>query len=162
MKRGQILLAGGVLLVSLGLSGCGSSSTSPTTTTTSAASLLAKAANTYSAVFNQMIGKTNALLPRVNSPVAATETAGWNATVAAQRVFDARVQSIKFPASLQSDADAVVSADIAAESIEGTLAFNTDNVSNYNSIFNTLTPARAAFEAADATLSHKLGLVSNG
>jgi len=149
------------LVVSLALSACGSGANTPTTTTTSAASLLRKAENAYLAVFNQMIGRTNALVANENSSDPATATAGWKAAVTDQKAFDRRVQQIKFPSSLQLDADNVVSADIELETIEGTLAINTDSVSNYNSIFDTLTPAQAAFNAANATLTHKLGLVAN-
>lgn len=162
MQRKRLSFIGGVLIFSLGLSGCGSGPTAPTTTTTSAASLFARASSTYLAVYNQRIGRTNALVANTNSQDPATATAGWNATVTDQKAFDRRVQAIKFPVSLQLVADNVVSADIELETIEGTLAVNTDSVSNYNSIFNTLTPAQATFNAANATLTHKLGLVSNG
>jgi hypothetical protein len=145
----------------MGLSACGSAANTPTTTTTSAASLQTKAENAYLAVFNQMIGRTNALVAQDNSQDPATATAGWKATVSDQKAFDRRVQQIKFPPPLQLDADSVVSADIELETIEGTLAINTDSVSNYNSIFDTLTPAQAAFNAANATLTHKLGLSPN-
>ena len=161
MQCRRLSLIGGALVVSLALSACGSGANTPTTTTTSAASLLGKAENAYLAVFNQMIGRTNALVANENSSDPATATAGWKAAVTDQKAFDRRVQQIKFPSSLQLDADNVVSADIELETIEGTLAINTDSVSNYNSIFDTLTPAQAAFNAANATLTHKLGLVAN-
>jgi hypothetical protein len=85
-----------------------------------------------------MIATLNALLPKENSQVPSAATAGWNADIAARVAMDSRLQAINFPGSLQSDVDALVAADVAVESIEGTLAVNTDSVTNYNSIFNTL------------------------
>jgi hypothetical protein len=105
----------------------------------------------------------------VNADIPAQNKAGTDPTGAttaindeasARQTFDTAVQAITFPASDQADAQTVLSADASLEGVLGTLAVNTNDISNYNAIFDTVTPAQSAFTAADNALSNELGLTS--
>lgn len=145
----------GLVIGSLTLSACGTATSLPTTTTVP---LIVKAANAYFVRYNQWVDASNAAVPKENSSIPATAAAGWNQSVAASRRFDNLLGKIKFPSNLQHYAEAIVSTDGAMEDVEGTLSANTDSVDNYNQVFDTLTPVRAAFMAATKTLCTKLGL----
>jgi hypothetical protein len=99
-------------------------------------------------------------IPKQNkaSTDPAGATAAINDMVSLRQTFDTAVAAITFPDADKSDAQAVLSADASLESALGTLAANTDNIPNYNSIFPTTLSAQSAFTAADAALSRDLGL----
>ena len=135
----------------------------PTTqaSTTTTIDLTAVAGTQYVAAFNKMNTAFNAQIPAQNR--ASTDPSGAttaiNAEIRAQRTFDSTVQDIAFPTSDQADARGVLTADAALESAEGTLSVNTDDIANYNSVFDTVTPVQNAFDAANTALSNDLGLV---
>ncbi|MFZ0129245.1 MAG: hypothetical protein WAL77_07465 [Candidatus Dormiibacterota bacterium] len=126
----------------------------------SAAAAELVAASAYSTAFNAMVTAVNAQIAEQNK--ASTDPTGAaaaiNAQISARQTFDTAVQAITFPPADAADVQAVLSADAALENVMGTLAANTDNISNYNAIFNTVTPAQSALTAADASLSGELGL----
>jgi hypothetical protein len=165
-----VVLAGLVVLV---LGACGTTAatshlgtvaptTLPPTTqppTTTTIDVSAVASTQYLAAFNKMTTAYNAQVPAQNGTDPGAVTAAINAEIRAQQAFDSTVQGITFPTSDEADAQAVLTADAALESAEGTLSVNTDNVDNYNSVFDTVTPARNASNAANTTLGNDLGLV---
>jgi hypothetical protein len=107
-----------------------------------------------------MIDAVNADIPGQNSSDSGTSAAAINNEVTARQTFDTAVQAISFPSSAQSDAQSVLNTDAALEQVLGTLAANTGDVANYNSIFATVQPADSAFTAANAALESDLGLTS--
>jgi hypothetical protein len=107
-----------------------------------------------------MIKADNAAIAEENSSDPSTSTAGWNARLAARQTYDKAVQGINFPSSFASDAQGVDSADVALESIMGTISVNTNDVTNYNALFAQEQTAEAAFQSAQSKLSNDLGLVS--
>jgi hypothetical protein len=100
----------------------------------------------------------NANLASVNSGVPASETAGWNAILQGQQAFDTTIEGINFPARDAADVNAVLAADTAYENAIGTLAVNTDDVDNYNSVFDLMESAQSAFQAALTTLDSDFGM----
>ncbi len=158
--RQNLLVLIGLSTGALLLSGCGTSakSSAPTTTTTSSTDLLAKDSSQYKVAYNHMIDLCNQQVPRTNSADSATSTAGWNATAADQQKFDVILQAMAFPSSLSAKVQAVISADVSLESLEGTLSVNTGNTNNYNAIFSTVVTAQATANAANTVLANALGL----
>ena len=154
-------------LVGLGiLAGCSSGSATPqsapappTTTTTTIDPTVAAGAS-YVSAFNTMNTASNDGITKQNTinsdPAGAT--AGINEQISARQAFDTAVTAIVFPSAAQSDAQQVLSADAALEQALGTLAVNTDNIANFNSVFATVTPAQNVFTSANAALSNDLGL----
>jgi hypothetical protein len=120
------------------------------------------ASSDYETAFNAMIATVNAEIPIQNTAQAHPENAATaiTAEVTAYQTFDTAVQAITFPTPDQADAQAVLNADASLESVLGTLSVNTDNISNYNAIFDTVTPAQSASTAADNALGNELGLTS--
>lgn len=134
----------------------------PGTSSTPTTDLTAAASTAYATAFNTMIDAVNADIPGQNA--ASTNPAGAttaiNNEVTARQTFDTAVQAISFPSSAQSDAQSVLNTDAALEQALGTLAVNTGDIGNYNSVFDTVTPADNAFTAANAALESDLGLSS--
>ena len=169
-RRWAIL--GSATFAIVGAAGCGSATPSGGSTTitsgsgstsnSSAAATAAAAGAAYVTAFNTMNDAVNADIPAQNK--AGTDPTGATTAIndeaSARQTFDTAVQAITFPASDQADAQAVLSADASLESVLGTLAANTNDIGNYNSIFDTVTPAQSAFTAADNALSNELGLTS--
>jgi hypothetical protein len=153
--------------IAVGLAGCGASgpasSSSPTarpTPVTSATPNVAKISNNLLSAENKMIDADNANLANFNSQAAATETAGINATIQDHQTFDSALSAISFPSADGAAVTAVLSADAAYESSLGTLAVNTGDVTNYNSVFDTMVPLQSAFEAALTTLDGDFGITA--
>jgi len=157
-----ILLGALVVLVVGAIASSNKSGPSAVATTTPAATPAEIAGNAYVAAFNTMNNVANAQLSAENGVTSdpSASSAAWNAQIAARQAFDSAVENIRFPSADEADAKQVIATDTALESAEGTLAANTDNVVNYNSIFTTVTSAENAFAAADKALSNDLGLVS--
>ncbi len=107
-----------------------------------------------------MIAAVNQDIPNQNSTDPTVSAAAINDEVTTRQTFDTSVSAITFPAADQADAQAVINADAALEADLGTLAANTNDVSNYNSIFTTVLSAQSTFTSADAGLSSELGLVN--
>lgn len=126
----------------------------PTTTTTDPT---ATAAAAYVTAYNALIAAVNPGVAQQNSGDPTTATTGINAEVAGYQAFDTALQSINWPSSAQSDAQAVLNADSALENALGTLALNTGNVYNYNQVFNTVTPAENTQVAAVKALANDVG-----
>jgi hypothetical protein len=118
------------------------------------------AGTAYGDAFNKMNTVANAQTAAQNGTDPAATAAAWNAEVAARQAFDTAVGQLNFPDADRADAKQVIQADAALESAEGTLAANTNDVSNYNSVFSTVSTAENAFAAADKTLSNDFGLVT--
>lgn len=157
-----IVVAIFVLLIIIGIAFGGSSSSSSTGAASSASA--STAANQYVSAYNTM---NNA----VNADVAKQNTDGSNPTaltaviddqIAARHTFDTAVAAITFPAADGADVKSLIAADVALENDLGTLAANTTDTANYNSVFATVTSAQGAFAAAATTLENDLGLTSTG
>jgi hypothetical protein len=161
---GALGFIGALLLAACGsTAGPGSSTAAtptPTPAPTATVDLTAAASSAYAAAYNTMNSGVNADIPKQNkaSTDPAGATAAINDMVSLRQTFDTAVAAITFPDADKSDAQAVLSADASLESALGTLAANTDNIPNYNSIFPTTLSAQSAFTAADAALSRDLGL----
>jgi hypothetical protein len=56
-----------------------------------------------------------------------------------------------------ADISSVLSADAAVENALGTLAANTDSLSNYNSLFTSFQAAQSTFVSADSAVARDLG-----
>jgi hypothetical protein len=110
-----------------------------------------------------MIDAVNADIPAQNQ--ASTDPTGAataiNNEVSARQAFDTSVSAISFPSADTADAQAVLSSDAALEDALGTLAANTNDIANYNSVFTTVTTADDTFTAANAALSRNLGLTTS-
>lgn len=126
----------------------------PTTTTTDPTAAAGAALVT---AYNTMIAAVNPGVAQQNSGDPATETSGINAEVAGYQAFDSALQAISWPSNAQSDAQAVLNADSALENALSTLALNTGNVSNYNQVFDTVTPAENTQVAAIKALANDVG-----
>jgi predicted transcriptional regulator len=130
----------------------------PTATPTPDISVVADG---YLAAYNTMITADNLLVTKQNAenigdPALATTI---HARSALRSTFDTTVAALdasQFPKA-SADITAVLNADAAVEDAFGTLAVNTDNVSNFNSIFSTYTSAQATFVAADSAVARDLG-----
>jgi hypothetical protein len=132
----------------------------PTTTTTDPT---AAAAAAYISAYNAMVNAENPEITAENADGnnSAALTADINNRIATRQTFDTAMQSITFPSSAQSDAQQVTAADAALETALNQLAANTDDTTNYNSVFATVSTAETQFSAADATLSSDLGVTTN-
>jgi hypothetical protein len=104
---------------------------------------------------NVLIGQQNA--KGIGDPTLATTI---NARAALRSTFDTSVQALDaspFPKAT-TDIATALNADASVESALGLLAANTDNVTNYNSTFDSVTSANATFIAANAAVQRDLGL----
>ena len=138
-------------------SGGGSSSASATTDPTAAASAA------YVSAYNAMVNAENPEITAQNAdggnPTALTTD--LNNRISTRQTFDTAVQQITFPSSAQSDAQQVIAADAALENALGQLSANTNDTSNYNSVFASVTTAENQFAAADSALSTDLGVTTS-
>lgn len=158
--------AGAVAVAAIvGLAGCGGSASgaavrSAPTTQASASPTpnIQQIANELLAAENKMITADNSHLAEFNSSNPPTATAGINATIADHQTFDSALQGIAFPPAVTSDVAGVLTADVAYENALATLAVNTDNAINYNSVFATTVPLESQFEAALSTLNGDFGI----
>ncbi len=171
MRRTQLFGAATSACAILGLAGCGGTSAPVSSSSNGAASssaptptadLTAAASSAYLTAYNTMNQAVNVDIPRQNT--ASTDPTGAAAAIndmaSLRQTFDTAVAVITFPNADASDVHAVLNADASLESTLGTLAANTDNITNYNSIFSTMLSAQSAFTAADAALSRDLSLVN--
>jgi len=151
-----------LLLVACGASSTGGSSAASSSAppATATPDLAAAAATAYSAAFNTLNQGEGVDIPKQNGSDPTVSAAAINDRVRLRQAFDSAVSAITFPSGDQSDARAVLDADSALESALGTLAANTDSVSNYNGIFPTVLSAENAFKSADAAISRDLHLVN--
>jgi len=157
-----------VLGIGISLAACSSGSPSKqsggsggaTSTTSTTADLTAAASAAYGAAYNTMQTADNAGIDQQNSSDQSTQIAGINARVQVRQTFDTAIQAIQFPTSAQTDAKAVLSADVALETALGDLSVNVNDTANYNSVFQTVSTDLSAFAAADAALSSDLGLTN--
>jgi hypothetical protein len=123
------------------------------------ASTKSKASNLYAHYYNvYMVGAFNKGVNEQNSSNSSTESAGINLEIAAINRFDNHIQTIKFPKSDRSALNKVLADDSVLTSLDGTLALNTSDVSNYNSLFDGVQTAQANSIAAIHTLGKDLGL----
>ena len=157
------LLAVMIIALAVTASSTKTSTVATTTTTTDPSqSPAAVAATTYSADFNILNLAVNAQIPIENAvgsdPVAAA--GAFKAEITYRTEFDKGVRAIAFPAAVQAAVQQLLAADAALEAVQGTLSVNTDNIDNYNAVFDTVTPAHAAFAAANTTLGNALGLTT--
>lgn len=174
-RRSDLALAAGVGAVALavGIAGCGGSnaggSNSPKarpSVVSSPTPNVAKISNELLTAGNQMISADNTNLANFNALTTAggspaTATAGINATIQDHQTFDAAINGISFPAADSADGNSVLNADSAYENDLATLAVNTNDVGNYNSVFDTVLPLQSAFQAALTTLDSDFGITSS-
>ena len=152
------LVIGLVGISGMSLTACGSSTPTSTTPTTSAGP---DASTLFQAAYNRMVDATNAQTDNENSSDPSTSASGWNAAAAARQTFDQAVTKISFPGSAGTAVQTLISSDVALESLMKTLAINTNDVSNYNSIFTSVNSAEATFAANASALAAALGLNFN-
>lgn len=163
-KHGIVIA--GLLTVAITTAACGGGkpSASHSTTTTGAppstTDLTATASAAYASAFNTMESGLNAQIPAQNAadtdPSGATTAINTEVTVL--QTFDTAIEAIQFPPADQSDVQAVLNADAAWEQGLGTLAVNTNDTANYNSVFDTVQPEQTAATAAQDALGRDLGL----
>jgi hypothetical protein len=154
-----------IALAGCGASGSGQSSAASgggSQTTTSASPDATAAASAYETAFNTMIGADNAGIMNQNSNDASTCSKGIQARITARRQFDASMHAIDMPASLSSDAQAVLSSDAALEQALGNLQANVSDVASYNHRIQPLKQDEDHFRAANTTLANALGLTIFG
>ena len=159
-----------VLLVVVGAGVALSKRKAPTAavvTTAPSQSSADAAANAYEQAFNTMNAQLNSDTASVNTAMQtngdpAAGTAAINMEITHLQAFDATMRTITFPSGDRADASAVISADAAFENGLGQLAINTDDISNYNSNLDSVTPLRATFASATTTLASDLGLAPTG
>jgi hypothetical protein len=153
----------GLLMVGVLTAACSSGTPAAITATTSRAStsttdLTAAAAAAYLTAYNTMSSGLSADIPGQNSSDPTTSTNAINNEVTVLQTFDTAVQGIQLPSSADADAQTVLNADAALESALGTLAVNTNDVSNYNSVFDTVQPDETTATADQTALARDLGL----
>ena len=123
------------------------------------ASTKSRAASLYRHYFNvYMYAAFNKGMKEQNSSNPTTSTAGINLEIAAINRFDNHIQTIKFPKSDKSALNKVLVEDSVWVNLDGTLAINTSNTSNYNSLFNGVQTAQANATAAIHILARDLGM----
>ena len=121
-------------------------------TKSKAATLFEHYSNVYMyAAFNRGMAEQNSSNP-------TTSTAGINLEIAAINRFDNHIRTIQFPKSDKSALNKVLLDDSVWVSLDGTLALNTSNTSNYNSLFDGVQTAQANATAAIHVLDRDLGL----
>ncbi len=111
-----------------------------------------------------LLGTTDApLITQENAARIGTSAlkAALNGQKAAYQAFDSSVSAIDVSAfpSVAQDFRAITSADAAIENAYGLLVANADSVTNYDSVFTSLTSAQAQFSSANALVFKDLGLV---
>ena len=109
-----------------------------------------------------MSNADNAKIRKENSNDPRTSSSGIQARITVRKQFDAAVRAIHMPASLNSDAHAVLSSDAALEHSLGELKANVNDVAKYNQAFKTVDRDERQFEAANKTLANALGLTIAG
>lgn len=123
------------------------------------ASKESKAANLYLKYYNEyMYTAFDKGIHEQNSSNPAMETAGINAEISAINRFDNHIQNIKFPSSDRNAVNKVLAVDAVLTALDGTLALNTNDVTNYNSLFNGVVAAQANSTVAIDSLAKKLGM----
>jgi hypothetical protein len=123
------------------------------------ASKESRAATLYTHYFNvYMYAAFDKGIREQNSSIPSTVTAGIRLEIAAINHFDSKIQTIKFPSSDKTALNHVLNADAVQTSLDGTLAINTTNTSNYNSLFPGVETAGANSTAAIDALAKKLGM----
>lgn len=126
---------------------------------TAGASKESRAANVYLHYYNvYWVAATNRGIKEQNSSNAATSATGIDLEIAAINQFDNHIQTIKFPNSDKSALSKVLVDDSVLTSLDRTLAANTSDVSNYNSLFPGVQTADANSIAAINYLAKKLGM----
>lgn len=110
----------------------------------------------YSNVY--MYAAFNKGMKEQNSSNPTTSTAGINLEIQAINRFDNLIQTIKFPKSDKSALNKVLIDDSVWVSLDKTLAINTSDVNNYNSLFSGVQTAQANATAAIHILALDLGL----
>lgn len=127
--------------------------------TSAGASKESKAANLYLHYYNvYMYVAFNKGVHEQNQTNPTTMTAGINIEIASIHRFDNYIQTIKFPKSDKSALNKVLEANSVLADLDGTLAINTSNTSNYNSLFNGVETAQANSTAAIDLLAKDLGM----
>lgn len=158
-------------LAAIALAGCGvsgsahssaASSGRSKTTASSPADSAAAAASAYAIAFNAMSDAASAGITKENSQDPRTSSSGIQARIRAREKFDASVRAIHIPASLNSDAQAVLTSDAALEHSLEELKANVDDVAKYNQGLQTVDQEVGRFEAANRTLADALGLTVTG
>jgi hypothetical protein len=94
----------------------------------------------------------------MNSSDPTTSTDGINGIVLDHDTFDGTIQALSFPAADKTDARGTLNADAAYEAAMQTLALNTNDVDNYNGVFDTTIPLQSAFQSAVQALGGDLGI----
>lgn len=126
---------------------------------TAGASKESKAAKLYRHYYNvYLVAASNRGIKEQNSSNAATSTAGINLEIAAINQFDNHIQTIKFPNSDKGALSKVLVDNSVLTSLDRTLAANTSNASNYNSLFPGVQTAQANADAAVNYLAKELGM----
>jgi hypothetical protein len=93
-----------------------------------------------------------------NGSVSTVRSAAINQRVAIRLAFDRAVRAMTFPVNATTDVRAVLSSDAVLEAVLATLAADTDDVADYDTISVAVAPAEAAVLAANRALSAHLGL----
>lgn len=123
------------------------------------ASKESRAANLLTHYYNvYMVNEFNQGVKEQNSSNPPTTEAGIKLEIKAINSFNSKLGSIHYPSSDKEALNKVLNSDSVLASLDGTLAINTENVSNYNSLFPGVETAQANSTAAIAALAHKLGL----
>jgi hypothetical protein len=118
-----------------------------------------KAATWYQHYYSvYMYAAFNKGVDEQNSSNPSTETAGINLEIASINRFDNYIQTIKFPKSDKHELNQVLIENSVLTNLDGTLAINTSNVSNYNSLFDGVESAQATSTAAIDLLAKDLGM----